>query len=290
MKPNGCSWDVAKVMAVLIDWNWIFLAGSGNESSDGEWPSVGNNNRAATRELIDHFPPLPFSSYEPRKTYDKLFKTSSRGAGLLSSPCSGNALPFLQLACRGGPWGGIDRPRAWQPHILHTSVSTGLLLASVKPTVYSLPAGPGACSGRGGAHCAALPRQWGHMGNRRISRSPFQRTIKQAQRIMRGSGHFRVTVFSITTDEKRGKVILSPFRAIIGETQGGEIYGFWTIPFLVDTLRMARAEIMATHHVHQINIMSEAAARGDLCVLTPGPREISLFLSFHFFKCILDTQ
>lgn len=142
----------------------------------------------------------------------------------------------------------------------------------------------------GGAHCAALPRQWGHMGNRRISRSPFQRTIKQAQRIMRGSGHFRVTVFSITTDEKRGKVILSPFRAIIGETQGGEIYGFWTIPFLVDTLRMARAEIMATHHVHQINIMSEAAARGDLCVLTPGPREISLFLSFHFFKCILDTQ
>ena len=26
-----------------------------------------------------------------------------------------------------------------------------------------------------GAHCTALPRQWGHMGNRRISRSPFQR-------------------------------------------------------------------------------------------------------------------
>jgi len=46
-----------------------------------------------------------------------------------------------------------------------------------------------------------------------------------AQQIMRGSGHFRVTVFSITTDEK-GKVILSPFRAIIGTTQGGEIYGF----------------------------------------------------------------
>lgn len=31
-----------------------------------------------------------------------------------------------------------------------------------------------------GAHCAALPRQWCHMGNRRISRLPFQRTTNGA--------------------------------------------------------------------------------------------------------------
>ena len=40
-----------------------------------------------------------------------------------------------------------DLPRAWEPHILHTSVATGLLFASAKPTVYSRPAGTEACSG-----------------------------------------------------------------------------------------------------------------------------------------------
>lgn len=46
------------------------------------------------------------------------------------------------------------------------------------------------------------------------------------QHIMCGSGHFRVTVFSITTKEK-GKVISFLFKAIIGTTYGGgEIYGF----------------------------------------------------------------
>ena len=34
---------------------------------------------------------------------------------------------------------------------------------------------------------------------------------------MRGSGHFKVTVFSITTDDK-GKVISFQFRTIIGTT------------------------------------------------------------------------
>ena len=60
--------------------------------------------------------------------------------------------PFLQLACRW-LWGGIDPPRAREPHILHTPVSTGLLLACVTPAVHSLPAGLEASSG-GGALCS----------------------------------------------------------------------------------------------------------------------------------------
>lgn len=47
--------------------------------------------------------------------------------------------------------------------------------------------------------------------------------------IMCGNGHFKVTVFSITTDEK-GKAILFPFSTIIGTHKGVRFMGFEQYP------------------------------------------------------------
>lgn len=96
----------------------------------------------------------------------------------------------------------------------------------MKPTVYSLAAGLGAGSvgERGGRivqHYQDNGAIWGTEG----SPARLFSMRQTAQHIMCGSGHLRVTFFSITTDDK-GKVILFPFQAIIGKTRGGgEIYG-----------------------------------------------------------------
>ena len=82
--------------------------------------------------------------------------------------------------------------------------------ASMKPTVYSLAAGPGASSE--GEHCTALPRQWCHMGNRRISCSDYSARKgcgANANPRIHGSGHFKVTLFSITTEWKSEKSFYS---------------------------------------------------------------------------------
>lgn len=133
-------------MAALIDWhliykiriespNRIFKKRSDNRRDDKHNPSKTATN--AVNFLIP----------SGENTSDKLFKHILLWCRI-PPPLLRELFPFLQLACRW-PWGGIDPPRAWEPHILHTSVSTGLLLASVKPTVYSLPAGLGASSGGG---------------------------------------------------------------------------------------------------------------------------------------------
>ena len=105
-------------------------------------------------------------------------KTSCCGAEFLLHR-SEKRSPFLQLACR--------RAVGWK--------STGHAHGS--PTSYTLLCPRASCSplcetnslfstSRAGstlwrgAHCTALPRQWGHMGNRRMSRSPFQRTTNAA--------------------------------------------------------------------------------------------------------------
>lgn len=69
----------------------------------------------------------------------------------------------------------INWLRTWEAHIMHTCCVH-------KPPARlcetnSLSSISGARSTlRRGAHCAALPRQWGHMGSRRSSCLPFQRT------------------------------------------------------------------------------------------------------------------
>lgn len=85
----------------------------------------------------------------------------------------------------------------------------------VKPTVYSLPAGLRTNSG-GGASCSITKTMVPYGGQKelRLAFSPHNNSL---QHIMCDSGHLRVTVFCITSD-KKGKVISSPFVAIIGRT------------------------------------------------------------------------
>lgn len=59
---------------------------------------------------------------------------------------------------------------------------------------------------------------------------------------------------------KKGKSFYSYLRLLLAGRKGGEIYGCWTIPFLVNILTKDWGEIMVPHYVHQINIMSKAAA------------------------------
>lgn len=59
---------------------------------------------------------------------------------------------------------------------------------------------------------------------------------------------------------KKGKSFYSYLRLLLAGRKGGEINGCWTIPFLVNILTKDWGEIMVPHYVHQINIMSKAAA------------------------------
>lgn len=80
---------------------------------------------------------------------------------------------------------------------------------------------------------------------------------------MCGSGHFRVIVFSITTEEK-GKVILFPFRLLLAGRGGVRFMAFeqcpsWSTCWWIGGLQ-DWGEIMVPHDVHQISIMSKVAA------------------------------
>lgn len=58
---------------------------------------------------------------------------------------------------------------------------------------------------------------------------PLAFSAQTVHHIMCGNGHFKVTVFSITTDEK-GKAILFPFSTIIGTHKGVRFMGFEQYP------------------------------------------------------------
>lgn len=64
---------------------------------------------------------LLIRSKEEKTPLSNFPSTARLGAEFLL-PALREGFPFLQLVCRW-PWGGIDLPRAWEPHILHTSVS-----------------------------------------------------------------------------------------------------------------------------------------------------------------------
>lgn len=104
-------------------------------------------------------------------------------------------------------------PRVHEPHI--ASVSTGLPLAlwNQQFILYQQGREQTLEGGRFVQHYHDNGAIWGTEGTQA---RPF--TAQQTpQHIMCGHGHLRVTVFCITSDEK-GKVISSPFKAIIGRT------------------------------------------------------------------------
>lgn len=120
----------------------------------------------------------------------------------------------LQLAA-GWASAETQSPRVHEPHIPHRLCVHGPPACPVKPTVYSLPAGLGANSGGGRfvQHYHDNGAIWGTEG----TQARLFTAQQTPQHIMCGHGHLRVTVFCITSDEK-GKVISSPFKAIIGRT------------------------------------------------------------------------
>lgn len=111
---------------------------TGSESSNGTWKTSDNRrdgkyNPSKTAALGCSLETQPgalslFLITSRENTSDKLFKHILLWCRI-PPPLLRERFPFLQLACRW-PWGGIDRPRAREPHIAHTSVSTGLLLTN----------------------------------------------------------------------------------------------------------------------------------------------------------------
>lgn len=111
---------------------------------------------------------------------------------------------------------GWNRPatRMRAPHLTHFCVhGPPARLCETNSLFSTSKAGSMIWRGRIVRHYQDNGAIWGTEGSPACLLSA-QQTVKH---IMHGSGHFRVTVFSITTDEK-GKVILFPFRAIIGTT------------------------------------------------------------------------
>lgn len=105
---------------------------------------------------------------------------------------------------------------------------------------------------------------------------------------MCGSGHFRVIVFSITTEEKE-KVILFPFRLLLAGRRGGEIYGFWTMPFLVNMLMNWRTAGLGRDNGTTWCSSNQHHVKGG-CSVDLWPHDVWFLLGFFFFKkCVFLT-
>lgn len=101
-------------------------------------------------------------------------------AAVLNPSCT--ALKTLPTSPAGlSPAMGWNPPatRMGAPHLTHLCVHGPPARLCETNSLFS-SSGARSRLRRGGAHCAALPRQWRHMGNRRISRSPFQRATTSA--------------------------------------------------------------------------------------------------------------
>lgn len=150
-------------------------------------------------------------------TADQVLTNTSCCAAEFSLPCSEWALSISPASCSLIVGWNPDATRAGAPHPARPCVH-GPPAGPVKPTVYSLPAGLGANAGRrrGGRFVQHYQDNGAIWGTEGTQARLF--TAQQTPRhIMCGGGHLRVTVFCITSDEK-GKVISSPFNAIIGRT------------------------------------------------------------------------
>lgn len=165
-----------------------------------------------------------------RPTTKYLWQTFQTHLAAVLKPSS-TALKTLPTSPAGlSPAVGWNRPatRMGAPHLTHLCVHGPPARLCETNSLFSSSGARSRLRGGGGIvqHYQDNGAIWGTEG------SPARLfSVRQtAQHIMCGSGHLRVTFFSITTDDK-GKVILFPFQAIIGKTRGGgEIYGLWTMP------------------------------------------------------------
>lgn len=164
-----------KFMAALIDWHWnskLDLKGVSHQIVlDHRRDDQYNGNNRLVHSV---FTLSVSNSQIPLTNFSKTFCC---GAEFLLHR-SEKRSPFLQLACRR-PWGG-NRPatRMGAPHLTHFCVHGPPARLCETNSLFSTSRARSMLWR--GAHCTALPRQWGHMGNRRMSRSPFQRTTNAA--------------------------------------------------------------------------------------------------------------